>query len=207
MALLWSVGLCGGFYLPGVAPKQYADGEKVEVKVNKLTSTVTQLPYDYYNLAFCKPNDLRNSVENLGEVLHGSMIQNSPYELFMQKPDFKVLCKVDLEKTQVDNFAKRIKNDYRVQMIMDNLPAATRMVSELPGGSTVTMYDRGYRCASDRLRPTCLHLMASSTWRLCLRAYMCMHRIALIPFSLIQNLFRLSAPLIGSSSHDSSPAG
>ena len=30
-------------------------------------------------------------------------------------------------------------------MIMDNLPAATRMISELPDGKTVTMYDRGYR--------------------------------------------------------------
>ena len=152
--LLLAAALAGvpAFYLPGVAPKEYLENEKVEVKVNKLSSSVTQLPYDYYNLAFCKPKDLRNSVENLGEVLHGSMIQNSPYELFMQKSDFKVLCKVDLTKKQVENFGKRIKNDYRVQMIMDNLPAATRMISELPDGKTVTMYDRGYRCAPP---PTC----------------------------------------------------
>ena len=31
------------FYLPGVAPREYQDGERVEVKVNKLTSTVTQV--------------------------------------------------------------------------------------------------------------------------------------------------------------------
>ena len=31
-----------GFYLPGVAPHDYMPGEKVEVKVNKLTSTKTQ---------------------------------------------------------------------------------------------------------------------------------------------------------------------
>ena len=30
------------FYLPGVAPREYKDGERVELKVNKLTSTVTQ---------------------------------------------------------------------------------------------------------------------------------------------------------------------
>jgi len=145
VALLLLAGAAQAFYLPGVAPKEYLENEKVEVKVNKLSSSVTQLPFDYYNLAFCKPKDLKNSVENLGEVLHGSMIQNSPYELFMQKSDFKVLCKVDLTKKQAENFAKRIKNDYRVHMIMDNLPAATRMISELPDGKTVTMYDRGYR--------------------------------------------------------------
>ncbi len=109
------------------------------------------------------------------------MIQNSAYELYAQKSDFKVLCKVNLTQKESRLFAARIKEDYRVQMIMDNLPAvctetslrasrrppaagrvrkrqhahrlslccarpqATRMISELPDGKTVTMYDRGYR--------------------------------------------------------------
>ena len=33
---------CQGFYLPGVAPRDYLPGEKVELHVNKLTSTKTQ---------------------------------------------------------------------------------------------------------------------------------------------------------------------
>lgn len=73
------------------------------------------------------------------------MIQNSPYQLFAQKQDFKVLCKQDLNAKQVAEFGKRIGEEYRVQLIMDNLPAATRMISELPNGKTVYMYDRGYR--------------------------------------------------------------
>ena len=133
------------FYLPGVSPHEYMDGERVDVKVNKLSSATTQLPYDYYNLAFCQPRELKYSAENLGEVLHGSMIQNSPYELFARRSDFRILCKMDLDRIQAANFARRIREDYRVHMIMDNLPAATRMISELPDGKTVTMYDRGYR--------------------------------------------------------------
>ena len=128
-------------FLRSVLHFQYLDGERVEVKVNKLTSTVTQLPRNYYDLAFCKPETLTYKVENIGEVLHGSMIQNSPYELYMGKSDFKVLCKADLTKAQAADFAKRIRQDYRVQMIMDNLPAATRMISEQPDGKTVTMYE------------------------------------------------------------------
>ena len=31
------------FYLPGVALREYAEGERVEIKVNKITSTKTQL--------------------------------------------------------------------------------------------------------------------------------------------------------------------
>ena len=141
-----AAALSSGFYLPGVSPKEYKDGDKVEVKVNKLSSSVTQLPYNYYTMPFCKPNvDIVNAVENLGEVLHGSVIQNSPYELQMGKPDFKVLCKKDLQKNEARMIAQRIKEDYRVHLIMDNLPAATRMISELPDGKVVTMYDRGYR--------------------------------------------------------------
>lgn len=51
----------------------------LQVKVNKLTSTKTQLPYSYYSLPFCKPNTIVDSAENLGEVLRGDRIENSPY--------------------------------------------------------------------------------------------------------------------------------
>jgi transmembrane 9 superfamily protein 2/4 len=144
-ALLLLAQGAAGFYLPGVAPREFADGDRVEVKVNKLTSTKNVLPFNYYDLAFCKPAEIEYKVENLGEVLHGSRIQNSPYELFAQKSDFKVLCKQDLTAKQAREFAKRIEQEYRVHMIMDNLPAATRMISELPDGRAITMYDRGFR--------------------------------------------------------------
>ena len=35
-----------GFYLPGVAPHEYAEGERVDIKVNKLSSTKTQVCRD-----------------------------------------------------------------------------------------------------------------------------------------------------------------
>lgn len=53
--------------------------DPLHVKVNKLTSTKTQLPYSYYYLPFCKPNIIVDSAENLGEVLRGDRIENSPY--------------------------------------------------------------------------------------------------------------------------------
>jgi len=73
------------FYIPGVAPLDFQKGENVEVKVNdfkrinnqlmyflqavKMTSTKTQLPYDYYDLAVhCKPsNGTKYKSENLGK--------------------------------------------------------------------------------------------------------------------------------------------
>lgn len=97
------------FYLPGVAPQDYAkvcscernthrapnfrvslcssilfwclQGDKVVLKVNKLTSIKTQLPYEYYSMPYCRPEKILPSAENLGEVLRGDRIENSPYEV------------------------------------------------------------------------------------------------------------------------------
>jgi transmembrane 9 superfamily protein 2/4 len=57
----------------------FEQGEALPVKVNKLSSTKTQLPYDYYYLKYCKPKKIVNSAENLGEVLRGDRIENSVY--------------------------------------------------------------------------------------------------------------------------------
>jgi transmembrane 9 superfamily protein 2/4 len=45
LALLWVLlaAVCDSFYLPGVAPHEYLDNERVEIKVNKLSSTKTQV--------------------------------------------------------------------------------------------------------------------------------------------------------------------
>ena len=44
-----------GFYVPGVAPTDFKEGEEVGLKAIKMTSSHTQLPYEYYSLPFCEP--------------------------------------------------------------------------------------------------------------------------------------------------------
>jgi len=58
-----------GFYIPGVAPVEFKEGDPIEVKAIKLTSTHTQLPYSYYSLPFCRPKDdkFEFKSENLGK--------------------------------------------------------------------------------------------------------------------------------------------
>jgi len=70
------------FYVPGVAPVEYKNGDSIVVKVVKMTSTITQLPYSYYSLPFCKPNasKLVYKSENLGEILRGDRIVTTPFE-------------------------------------------------------------------------------------------------------------------------------
>ena len=45
------VGGSSAFYLPGVAPYEYAQDERVEIKVNKLSSTKTQVKNRLFDTA------------------------------------------------------------------------------------------------------------------------------------------------------------
>lgn len=106
-----------GFYLPGVAPQDYERDDLVYIKVNKLTSTVTQLPYDYYSLPYCKPAKVKHAAENLGEVLRGDRIENSLYALEMRFDDqCKLQCKQVMTAEDAKLWKARIVDEYRVQM-------------------------------------------------------------------------------------------
>ncbi len=98
VALLAVVALAssaGAFYVPGVAPKDFDKGSPIEVRAIKMTSTHTQLPYDYYSLPFCRPEGkVEYKSQNLGEILRGDRIVNTAYQMRMAE-DVKcaLLCK------------------------------------------------------------------------------------------------------------------
>lgn len=134
------------FYLPGVAPKEYADGEEVPLKVNKMVSSKTQLPYPYYSLAFCQPDGgITDMAENLGELIMGDRIENSPYLLESNVPiGCKVLCTAEQTEKTIGLFEKRIKQDYRINWILDNLPAATKKTLVDMSGKKSYIYETGF---------------------------------------------------------------
>ena len=66
---------------PRAEPLPPLQGDREVIKVNKLTSIKTQLPYEYYSIPYCRPEVIKSSAENLGEVLRGDRIENSLYEV------------------------------------------------------------------------------------------------------------------------------
>ncbi len=121
-------------------------GDKQVLKVNKLTSVHTQLPYEYYSLPYCRPDKIESSAENLGEVLRGDRIETSPYEVMSAFPELqrahrlcpsvfrppdacllqiairideqcKVLCRIQsLTAAQAKAFTKKIEDESRVRL-------------------------------------------------------------------------------------------
>ncbi|KAF9614426.1 hypothetical protein IFM89_018571 [Coptis chinensis] len=115
-----------GFYLPGSYPHKYEVGDKLYVKVNSLTSIDTEIPYSYYSLPLCKPLDgIKDSAENLGELLMGDRIENSPYEFKMYTNETNLfVCRSDpLNANDFKILKERIDEMYQVNLLLDNLPA------------------------------------------------------------------------------------
>ncbi|XP_001607598.1 transmembrane 9 superfamily member 4 [Nasonia vitripennis] len=136
-----------GFYVPGVAPVEFKKGDKIDVKAVKMTSTHTQLPYKYYSLNFCLPKNGTTYVsENLGEILRGDRIVNTPYEVAMAEDvKCRLLChspKNPMTWNEEHSLLviERIQHEYTVHLLIDNLPAATKKKNN---GNTIVYH--GYR--------------------------------------------------------------
>ncbi|CAJ1344901.1 unnamed protein product [Effrenium voratum] len=127
------------FYLPGVAPTEYLDGSRVDLKVNKLTSVKTQLPYRYYTLPYCPPKEIHVTPENLGEILMGDSIENSLYDVRMKvNVSCALLCDRALEEEEKAVFQRMIDHEYQVNWLVDNLPAAMKYQKTSSGAVSYT---------------------------------------------------------------------
>ncbi|CAB4487022.1 Nonaspanin TM9SF [Rhizophagus irregularis] len=125
------------FYLPGVAPRDYREGDEVEVHVNSLTPMMgpaTQqlksvIPYDYYYkpFHFCQPKELKSQPESLGSILFGDRIFSSAYVLKMKVDEkCKLLCNQTVPPEDAKFINQRIRENYAINWLIDGLPAASK---------------------------------------------------------------------------------
>ncbi|GKD21562.1 nonaspanin, partial [Tanacetum coccineum] len=107
--------------------------EHIYVKVNSMTSISTELPFSYYSLPYCTPSmGIRKSEENIGQLLMGDQIANSPYRFRMNVNESIFLCTTHpLNKHEVKLLRQRTRDSYQVNMILDSLPVMS--VQEMHG--------------------------------------------------------------------------
>ena len=125
------------FYLPGVAPTSYREGETVPLYVNRLTPSISAqdasvrsvLSFDYYSdpFHFCRPEKVEYQSESLGSILFGDRIQSSPIELRMKQ---NVKCKTipgcgpqEYSPADAKFVNKRINQAFNLNWLVDGLPA------------------------------------------------------------------------------------
>ncbi|KAG9064517.1 hypothetical protein KI688_003707 [Linnemannia hyalina] len=117
------------FYIPGLTPTVYKENDRLPLFVNKIFSKKSPLDYSYADLPFvCSPpKDAKKAWLNLGEVLRGDRISSSNYELIVGKDEkCKTLCTKTVAAEDAALAKDFISNEYSVEWIVDNLPAATR---------------------------------------------------------------------------------
>lgn len=124
------------FYLPGVAPTSYKDGDYVPLFVNHLApsdeisaNVHSVFAFDYYSpeFHFCQPPGGPESVaESLGSILFGDRILTSPFDLRMRRDEgCKAVCDAPavFEKDDALFVNERILQGFNVNWLVDGLPA------------------------------------------------------------------------------------
>lgn len=136
------------FYLPGVSPQSFGEGDIVKLKVNKMTSQKFLLPVDYYRLPFCQPDGgpaMDN--ENLGEFLAGDRIETSPYRLRMKIDMYcEQVCVSNLGRAEapgvkLNKVGIAIRREFHNNWIVDNLSSASKTEDNT---SVTTKYWQGF---------------------------------------------------------------
>jgi transmembrane 9 superfamily protein 2/4 len=108
--------LVTSFYLPGVAPQSWNDGDPVVISVDSLSSPKTRLPYDYYDFPFCRPmKGVIAQGETLGEIFAGSRMESTAYEIAMDTEfKCKILCTKKMNKEEVVKLKTLVDDQYVV---------------------------------------------------------------------------------------------
>ncbi|KAI0305469.1 Nonaspanin TM9SF [Multifurca ochricompacta] len=160
VALVASTISVSAFYLPGAAPHDYKEGEKVDLFVNALTPMLpgsddaklrSLINYDYYypKFHFCEPpNGAHKQPESLGSILFGDRIFDSPYDIRMLQDNAtcKSLCTSSIPAEDAKFVNDRIREDYGLNWLVDGLPAAEMKVDLK---SRDTFFDMGFNLGND----------------------------------------------------------
>jgi len=104
----------------------YTNGETITLWANKVGPYRNpQETYEYYSLPFCRPNEIIDRSEGLGEALSGYELIKSNFKiLFKTDLNDEVICEVKegLTQAQVDSFREAVKNQYWFEFFLDELP-------------------------------------------------------------------------------------
>ena len=140
---------------PGASPEEFAIGKSLDVIVDTVTSRKTQLPFAYYKLPVCKPENIKfkgRKRKNLGERFMGKSLESlSLYDIQVLK-DIKCqeLCTKHLDYKLLKRMKKLVAREYDVQLTLDGLPAHVPK----PNGSIIRGYPMGSKLINEATEKT-----------------------------------------------------
>ena len=105
--------------------------DEINMYVNLVESSKTQIPFNYYDFPYCRPPysmiKARTPKANLGDKLQGGTEQLLPYTVeALNVENCQVLCKKTLKAGATKKFIHLIDDDYRIHFQLDGLPVIMR---------------------------------------------------------------------------------
>eukprot|EP01062_Namystynia_karyoxenos_P069674 TRINITY_DN65146_c0_g1_i1.p1 TRINITY_DN65146_c0_g1~~TRINITY_DN65146_c0_g1_i1.p1 ORF type:complete len:647 (+),score=236.47 TRINITY_DN65146_c0_g1_i1:120-2060(+) len=126
--LLAAASPARSWYVPGVSPVSYVRGQPVRIMANSMTSNTGLFPYGAYTVKTCAPSKERRrkeaKTENLGEILWGDQIEPSLYraEMLVNVSCRRLCDTMLLDMNEMKKLERRIEQNYRGNLVLDNLP-------------------------------------------------------------------------------------
>ncbi len=119
--------------------------------MNHLTSANYKHAIAYYDLPFCKPREgIKSESENLGELVQGNKIENSPYRIHMKKDVYcEQICVSKLGRSEArrispSKIVRAIRRHYKLNWVVDNLPSVAGVEDEFGDVSYVVGFPMGF---------------------------------------------------------------
>lgn len=90
--------------------------------MNSLTSSKVPVHRDYYSLPVCKPDQITQTVGNIGTLLSGEYYSNTPlsFKMMEDKVYPQLICKVELKQEDIDNYNSMIADEFNIQWYFFN---------------------------------------------------------------------------------------
>ncbi|PWU91609.1 hypothetical protein C4B63_42g220 [Trypanosoma cruzi] len=123
----------------------YHQGDVIPVMVSSLTSKAKVMPMPWRSVAQCSLKKKKRYRRNIGQLLFGDQLEESPYEVAVLKNATCVpLCTVTMTPKDQKYFSKLIEGRYRGNLYVDDLPGLVNITFK-KGGARVNMgYNLGY---------------------------------------------------------------
>ncbi|XP_059627619.1 transmembrane 9 superfamily member 5 [Cornus florida] len=124
LVLLTTLGFSVSCTTASASDHRYNVGDRVPLFVNKVGPLNNPSEtYQYYDLPFCRPDQIVEKKESLGEVLNGDRLTVALYDLkFREDKTEEILCKKQLKGYEVAKFRDAVIDDFCFQMYYDDLP-------------------------------------------------------------------------------------
>lgn len=131
-------------------PHDYKTNAKVDLYVNLVRSSSTLIPYSYFSLPVCRPQQLQMDRQNLGLLISGAAPFKSLYEIFSLHqvwPACKTLCGAQgkavqrLTNEQIRIWSTLINERYEAEWIVDDMPVVHEVQAQNQEGTAFHMQE------------------------------------------------------------------